>query len=402
LRGNLYIMQMSTIVPDSARLAVLDSFPTKGVALPETALFSEVSSSRATIDTWHRRLGHLNTDAILRMMRKGMVKGMEITGSATSLSGTCEPCLKGKQTHMEVRKETDTRADSVLGRVFSDVCSKLPTRSHQGYLYFITWIDDKSRKVFVVGLKEKSDVAQHLKAFVSRAELETGERLKVLQTDGGGEYIGGPVQKFLEEKGIRHEITMPDTPQHNGVAERMNQTIIERVRTMLLDADLPESYWWEVLQYAALLHNVSPTCSLDDSTPKEAWSGNKPDVSCLRVFSCRAFVHIPDRLRDKFAAKSLICTFLGYARQCKAYRLVHRSSQRFLESRDVIFDEGGPHYERIVLEADNAGTTPAPPSTPAAASTPTTASAAPTPTVASTPLVTPPTPNVKSRPKRNI
>jgi transposase InsO family protein len=305
LRGNLYIMQMSTIVPDSARLAVLNSFPTEGAALPETALFSEVSSSRATIDTWHRRLGHLNIDAILRMMRKGMVKGMEITGSATSLSGTCEPCLKGKQTRMEVRKETDTRADSVLGRIFSDVCGKLPTRSHQGYLYFVTWIDDKSRKVFVAGLKEKSDVAQHLKAFVSRAELETGERLKVLRTDGGGEYIGGPVQKFLEEKGIRHEITTPDTPQHNGVAERMNRTLVERVRTMLLDADLPESYWWEALQYAALLHNVSPTRSLDDHTPGR--SGNKPDVSRLRVFGCRAFVHIPDRLRDKFAAKSLIC-----------------------------------------------------------------------------------------------
>jgi hypothetical protein len=102
LRSNLYIMQMLTIVPDSARLVVLDSFPTEGDALPETALLLEVSSSQATIDTWHRRLGHLNTDAILRMMRKGMVKGMEITSSATSLSGTCKPCLKGKQTRMEV------------------------------------------------------------------------------------------------------------------------------------------------------------------------------------------------------------------------------------------------------------------------------------------------------------
>jgi hypothetical protein len=168
---------------------------------------------------------------------------------------------------------------------------------------------------------------------------------------------------------------------------------------MLLDVNLPKSYWWEALQYAALLHNISPTCSLDDSTPEEAWSGNKPDVSRLRIFGCRAFVHILDRLCDKFAAKSLICTFLGYACQRKAYHLVHRSSHHFLESRDIIFDEGGPHYERIVLETDNARTTPpanpAPPSTPAA-SMPTTAAAAPTPTAASTPLVTPPTPNVKS------
>jgi transposase InsO family protein len=232
-----------------------------------------------------------------------------------------------------------------------------------------------------------------------------GKRLKVLQTDGGGEYIGGSVQKFLEEKGIWHEITMPGTLQHNGITERMNRMLVERVWTMLLDANLPESYWWEALQYTALLHNVSPTRSLNNSTPKEAWSRNKPDMSHLHIFGCRVFVHIPDRLHDKFAAKSLICTFLGYARQRKAYHLMHRSSHHFLESRNVIFDEGGPHYKRMVLETDNTGNTPlanpAPYSTPAA-STPTTAAAAPTPTATSTPLITPPTPNVKSRPKHNI
>jgi hypothetical protein len=83
---------------------------------------------------------------------------------------------------------------------------------------------------------------------------------------------------------------------------------------MLINADLPESYWGDTLQYTALLHNVSPSCLLDQSTPKEAWSGNKPDVSRLCTFGCCAFVHIPDNLQGKLAAKSLICTFLGYAK----------------------------------------------------------------------------------------
>jgi len=137
---------------------------------------------------------------------------MEIIGNATTLSSTCKPCLKGKQTHTDIQKETGTHTDTVLSHVFSDVCGKLLTCSHQGYLYFVTWVDDKSRKVFVMGLRKKSEVAQHLKAFVSWAELETGKWLKVLRTDGGGEYIRANVQKFLEEKGIQHEITMPDTP----------------------------------------------------------------------------------------------------------------------------------------------------------------------------------------------
>ena len=204
---------------------------------------------------------------------------MEITGGNTPSSHICEPCIKGKQTCAKIRKEMDTCADLVLGCVFSDVCTLFTTRSHSGFLYFVTWIDDKSRKVFVDAMKEKSKVARHLRTFVARVELETGQRLKVLRSDGGGEYTAGGVQSFLQEKGIRHKLTTADTPQHNGVAERMNRTLVEQVRTILLDAELPNSYWWDALQYAALLHNVSPTRSLADSTPEESWSGNKPDVS---------------------------------------------------------------------------------------------------------------------------
>lgn len=64
---------------------------------------------------------------------------------------------------------------------------------------------------------------------------------------------------------------------------------------MLHDASLPESYWYDALEYAAVLHNVTPTRALEGVTsgPEEAWSGNKPDVSRLRVFGARAFVHVP-------------------------------------------------------------------------------------------------------------
>jgi hypothetical protein len=66
------------------------------------------------------------------MVKNGMVKGMEINSKA-ALSTPCEPCLKGKQTHAEIYKTTDTCTNTVLGRVFSDVCGKLATRSHRGF-----------------------------------------------------------------------------------------------------------------------------------------------------------------------------------------------------------------------------------------------------------------------------
>jgi hypothetical protein len=349
---NLFFMSIHVVSPDSARIAIvhLDAFPSEGeeIAPRDLALAVHSTMSRADTDLWHRRLGHLDKDTVLKMVSKGMVLGMEITGESTH-TAPCRPCLKGKQTHTEIGKSTETRANTALGRVFSDVCGKTSTCLHKGYKYFATFVDDMSRKVYVAGLRRKSDVAQHLKSFVAQTELETGQRLRVLRSDGGGEYTGDAVAKYLEDRGIKHEVTTPDTPQHNGVAECMNRTLLDKVRAMLHGADLPKSYWYDALTYAAFLHNVSPTRSLEDMTPEEAWSGNKPNVSGVCVFGCRVFVHIPDAQRGKLAAKSLVSTFLGFARNRKAYRLVHRPMQRFLESCDVVFDEGEAPTQ-VILE----------------------------------------------------
>ena len=140
-----------------ARIAIaqVEHFPADGNDLSSlantTALVVHSSSSKADALTWHQHLGHLNINAILWMVQKGMVKGMELVGT-TSLSSTCDTCLKGKQTHAEIQKSTASHADVILGRVFSNVCGKLPTHSHHGFEYFVTWVDDKSRKVFMDGL----------------------------------------------------------------------------------------------------------------------------------------------------------------------------------------------------------------------------------------------------------
>jgi Reverse transcriptase (RNA-dependent DNA polymerase) len=153
----------------------------------------------------------------------------------------------------------------------------------------------------------------------------------------------------------------------------MNWTLLDKVWAMLTDAGLPESYWYNALSYAAYAHNISPTHALNNIMPEEAWSGNKPDISRLRVFGCQVFVHIPDKLRSKLGAKSLICTFLSYAQHCKVYCLVHHPSGRFLESCNVVFDEGGPEscYECTVLEHNSTDNSPTPPD-PSSSSTPST------------------------------
>ena len=172
----------------------------------------------------------------------------------------------------------------------------------------------------------------------------------------------------------------------------MNRTLLDKVRSMLTDAELPDTYWYDTLTYATHLHNVSPTRALEDMTPEEVYSGNKLDVSCLRVFGCKAFVHIPDKQHTKLRARSLICTFLGNAPNRAAYHFVHHPLRCFLESHDVIFDEGGQTTQfNCVILKDNITdtrlktTTQIPTSLPAP-------TLLPSLTITTTPTLPPPTP----------
>jgi hypothetical protein len=118
---------------------------------------------------------------------------------------------------------------------------------------------------------------------------------------------------------------------------------------MLADAQLPKLYWLEALNYATLLHNISPSHSIP-TTPSELYMGMKP----LRIFSCVAHAHVSKKSQDKLSAHLLPCTFLGFLHQCTAFHLIHQLLQHFLKSCDVIFDKGGPssHQECITLEHD--------------------------------------------------
>jgi hypothetical protein len=366
LHNNLYIMQMHVDGPVTAKVATLASCPENASETPAQAL----TSSTGSLDLWHHCLGHLHTKAVTCMADEGLVTSMEISDREPRTQ-LCNPCLEGKQTHEVIHKTTSTRSKHMLGCIFTDVCGPLPTQSHRGYKYFVTFTDNKSCWVSISPLKEKSEVGQHLKAFIMRAELETGLKVKTLCSNGGGEYMAKHVQQFLTDRGIKHEITMVDMPQHNGIAECLNCTLLDKTRAMLSNADLPKSYWLEALNYAVLLHNVSPSKSLG-TTPTEEYTGTKPDVSRLHVFGCMAHVHVPEQARGKLSACSMTCTFLGFAQQRSMFRLIHRPIQKFLESCNIVFNEGGPspRHERIILEPNDDTPLPSPPPNPAAPSRP--------------------------------
>ena len=208
-----------------------------------------------------------------------------------------------------------------------------------GSKYFITFIDDFSRYVCVYYLKQKSEALSKFKEFVNLMTNITGKRVKVLRSDNGGEYCSHAFAEYLKEQGIKHETTVPYNPAQNGLAERMNRTIVESARSTIHFSNVPKDFWAEAVNTAVYLKNRSPSVALKEETPYECMFGVKPNVSSLKIFGCIAHVHIDSQARKKFDMKSRKAIFVGYPEGTKGFKLYDPVVKRFLCSRDVIFDE---------------------------------------------------------------
>ena len=209
-----------------------------------------------------------------------------------------------------------------------------------GAKYFVTFIDDCTRCCAVYFVKHKSEVFDKFIEFEASVTNDFGKAIGTLQTDNGGEYLSTELQNYLKGKGIRHELTVPHSPQQNGVAERMKRTLVESARSMIAHAALPNIFWAEAISTAAYVRNRLPTTALkENETPYEQWYARKPDVSHLRVFGCMAYAHVPDSERRKLDKKSKKMRFVGYSITSKGYRLFDKTNQKMYIRRDLELNE---------------------------------------------------------------
>ena len=149
---------------------------------------------------------------------------------------------QGKNTKNTFPK-SDTKTKGMLDLIHSDVCGPIPSISLSGYEYYVTFIDDYSRKTWIYFLKNKSDVFEKFKEFKALIENHSERRMKTLRSDNGGEYTSKEFEALCKEAGIKRELTTPYNPQQNGVAERKNRTIMEVVKTMIHDQELHMHLW---------------------------------------------------------------------------------------------------------------------------------------------------------------
>ena len=183
-------------------------------------------------------------------------------------------------------------------------------------------------------------------------ENRPGNKIKALRSDNGGEYVNSQFQNFLADECIRHERTVPCTPQQNGVSE--NLFLLNKVRCMLSDANASKGFWGEVLANANYLRNRTPSRSINFVTPFQKLHGHIRNIKHLRVFGCTAYVHIPSEDRNsKLDSRSHKCVLVGYGEKNNGYRLWDPTSRKIIHARNVIFNEAKSEFALNVCRSNS-------------------------------------------------
>ena len=311
----------------------------------------EVNVTTTNLKLWHERLGHLNKRAICDLVNKQLIKGVSVTNEKDFF---CDACQFGKA-HRLPFKATEKEECTKPGEfIHSDVCGPMSETSPGGARYFVTFIDDASGFRYVYFLKHKSDVFERLKEFDRLIANKFGRSMKRLRTDNGREYVNEKIKQYLSSRGIQFEPCAPYTPEQNGKSERDNRTIVECARTMLKAKNLPTLLWAEAVNTAVYIQNrVLSSERRRTKTPYEIWTGEKPDLSHVRVFGSEAFVYVPKQFTKKFDARSKKVMFVGYEGNSSNYRLYNPETRTVTVSRNVVFNEKQNKSESSTVNSEN-------------------------------------------------
>nr|GEV32147.1 putative retrotransposon protein [Tanacetum cinerariifolium] len=264
-----------------------------------------VSNKRAKLDLdsallWHCRLGHISKKRIEKLQHDGLLDSSDLMAFEK-----CVSCMSGKMAMKPYTYQVE-RAKDVLGLIDTDVCGPFKIMSRQGANYFVTFTDDFSRYGYVYLLKHKHEVFETFKVFQKEVENQLGKTIKSIRSDRGGEYMSQEFLDHLKDHEIIAHRTSPYTPQHNGVSERRNRTLLDMVK----------------------------------KTPYEVWHGKAPKLSYLKVWGCEALVKRDTLTKpDKLEPKSIKCIFVGYPKETMGYCFYYPPKNKVLVARNAEFLE---------------------------------------------------------------
>jgi hypothetical protein len=292
---------------------------------------------------WHRRLGHLNFDHLIKLKNLDAVK--DLLRISKPQDSMCKPYQVGNLTRAQFKSKSSTSIEKLIQLVYLDLCGTSRQEGIGKENYFMLIIDDYSRITWVSFLKEKDEAFEKFKKFEALNENQTGKRIKAVTSDRGGETMSRDFKEFYNKHGIKREYTIPRTPQQNGVVERQNRIVQQMARSMMNEKNIGQTYWVEAIHTTIHVLNKAHLRPQSDKTPYELWYGRPASIKHFKVFGSKCYIKNNDENLGKYDGRADEGIFLGYAKNSKGYRCYNKRLHKMVDCIDIKVNEGIPARE---------------------------------------------------------
>ena len=251
----------------------------------------ETKASKNEYVLWHNRFGHLGPNKLRQIHDVTTLSdAIQVKYADQHKCDACDIAKSRKyRNHTYQNNTTDP-----LELVAADTCGPLP-RTFGGYRYFLQIVDYYTNRVSAIPVKTRDEAASVLNQWKKEAELQTDMKVKTARSDNAPELLQ-VIEQWTNEDGVSSDPTAPYTSSQNGKAERAIQNTEQLTRALLLQAQLPITFWPYAVQTASYILNRTAVGSVIKGkaiTPEEAWFKRKPDIKHMRVWGCKCFMHIP-------------------------------------------------------------------------------------------------------------
>ncbi|MBW0566761.1 hypothetical protein O181_106476 [Austropuccinia psidii MF-1] len=275
---------------------------------------------------WHDRLGNPGPE-VLKLL------GIEAN------KNNCLICEANKS-HKKPFNNHFEQAVNTLDCVHMDIVGTVTPSSVSGNCYFLTIVDQASSFKIIKFLKKKLEVFVNFCIAKKAMKSLQKKTLKRLVTNRGGEFVNHNFKKLSNDCENVHIMAPPETPQHNGFAERANRTILEKTHCLMSQANLPKNYWEDTVSTAVLLLNLSPTASRKNQSPHFLWTNTLPKLERLRTFGCREVIHnLKWQYKGEMEPPGQPGILIGYDNNNTAYCIVRLSNAKVLVTHHSTFNE---------------------------------------------------------------
>jgi hypothetical protein len=318
----------------------------------------DIVLNKNTIELAHNRLGHISLKAIKHLKQSTLgvdYINLEDIGTASTSLDNCITCIQSKLTKNR-NKEASTKVNAYLDLIYIDIGGPIRPKALKGFKYYITFRDSFTKYLVIKLLKSRKSTIDIIRTTITELELEAKDnstsnssnsiesskpfnnnKVKALQLDN--EFKSRELDNYLESKGIKTRYSAPYTPEQNGAAEIINRVILNKVRALLFNSNLPKFIWGEAMLTAVYLYNRTPNSSIEFKTPYYLKYKQIPNISNIKVFGSLTYYKEPTLFTKKLDPKATPYYLIGFIGS-NIYKLYNPSSNKIITARDCKIIEG--------------------------------------------------------------